>query len=437
MSKHVIVISVDALVFEDLEYAGTLPNFGRVIKSASIIERVKSIYPTLTHPVHATLITGAPAGVTGVTSNYRFNPDAPTHSKEWYNDLSDIKCDTLLHAAKRAGLTTAAACWPLTCRGEEVIDYLVPGLLNYCFEGHEDDPLSVYRAHGAGEAVIGIIAEAIEKFGYRDAHPEIEELQAYCSAEIIRRYKPNLLLTHPSYVDNQRHATGIFTERVRHAIYETDRWIGMILDAVHDAGIEDETDVIILSDHGQINITRVLSPNVFLKDRGYIRTDADGKIISYDAFVKSVGASAQVYLKDGIDDAKKNEIYSLLLDMASEGIYGFERVFTAEEVKDRYGLFGNFSFVLETDGYTSFGEFVDRPAVRSFDITDYRFGRGTHGYMPERGPKPTFIAAGADFKAGVRIPEGDILNHAPTVARALNITLHHAAGHAVDEIFKD
>ena len=434
MKKHVIVISVDALVFEDLEYAETLPNFGRIIKSGSIIERIKSIYPTLTHPVHASLVTGAPAGKTGVTSNYIFNPSDPTSAKEWYNSITDIKCDTLLHAAKRAGLVTASASWPLTCHGSDVIDHLVPGLLNYCFEGHEDDPLSVYRAYGASESVMDIIEDAIGKFGYHDKHPEIDALQAYCSAEIIRRYKPNLLLTHPSYVDNQRHASGIFTDRVRNAVLKTDEWIGWILDAVRDAGIEDDTDVIVLSDHGQINITRVLSPNVFLADRGYIRLDQEGKLISYDAFVKSVGASAHVYLRDDASKELYQEIYTLLSDMAKEGIYGFERVFTAEEVKAEYGLEGKFAFVLETDGYTSFGEYLTRPVVRNFDITDYRFGRGTHGYLPHKGPKPTFIASGTDFKAGVRIPEGDILNHAPTIARVLSIELRDAQGTAVEEI---
>ena len=436
MGKHVIVISVDALVFEDLEYAESLPNFGRIIRSGSVVERVRSIYPTLTHPVHASLITGAPAGKTGVASNYIFNSADPTNSKEWYNSITDIKCDTLLHTAKRAGLTTAVASWPLTCHGGEVIDYLIPGLLNYCFEGYEDDPLSAYRKYGASESVMDIIEDAIGKFGYHDKHPEVDALQAYCSAEIIKRYKPDLLLTHPSYVDNQRHATGIFTERVKNAILKTDEWIGWILDAVREAGIEDETDIIVLSDHGQINITRILSPNVFLADRGYIRLDKDGKLVSYDAYVKSVGASAHVYLGDGVSAQLREEIYSLLLEMAAEGIYGFERVFTADEVKAEYGLSGGFAFVLETDGYTSFGDHLTRPAVRNFDITDYRFGRGTHGYLPSKGPKPTFVAAGPDFKTGVRIPEGNILNHAPTIARALGVTLKDADGSAVDELFK-
>ena len=123
--------------------------------------------------------------------------------------------------------------------------------------------------------------------------------------------------------------------------------------------------------------------------------------------------------------------------MASEGIYGFEKVYTDDEVRERYGLFGDFSFVLETDGYTSFGERLTRPVVTGFDAGDYRFGRGTHGHEPHKGPQPMFIAKGPSFRAGVTIKEGNILNHAPTLARVLGIELRDAWGKPVEQILKD
>ena len=272
------------------------------------------------------------------------------------------------------------------------------------------------------------------RFGWGDVHPTVEEFQAYCSAEIIRRYKPNLLLTHPSYVDNRRHAAGVYGKEVELALRETDRWLGMLLDAVRDAGIEDETDFVILSDHGHINITRVISPNVFLADAGYIRRDEAGELISYDAFVAGVGASAQVYLARPEDKSLYDGVYELLLKMAAEGIYGFERVYTAKECEREFGLSGGFSFVLEGDGYTSFGSYVTRPAVRGFDAGDYRFGKGTHGHLPTKGPQPIFIASGPSFKRGVTIPEGNILDHAPTIAAALGVELSEAWGSPVTKI---
>ena len=432
-NKHLIVVSVDALVYEDLEYAKTLPSFGKLISEGAIIERVKTIYPSLTHPVHASIISGAPAGVTGIVSNATFAPgeDAP-----WYNFLDEIKCDTILHAAKRAGLTTAVCQWPVTAKGQDVIDYLVPDLLNEYSQGRENEILDVYREYGTTECLIDIVEEGISRFGFRDEHPAVDNFQIFCSSEIIKRYKPNLLLTHPSLVDNARHTSGVFGEKVKGAIEETDRWLGMLLDAVRDAGIEENTDFVILSDHGQLDIVRVICPNVYLADAGYIKVGQGGELLSYDAYIVSCGLSAQVYLKNPENREIYDGVYKLLSDMAEEKIYGFERVFTKEEVERLYGLSGDFSFVIESDGYSGFSEALTRPIVIPQNTEDYRTGRGTHGHMPEKGPQPTFIGAGPSFKKGVILGEGNILNHAPTIAKILGLPFESAYGKCVNEILK-
>ena len=435
MSKHLIVISVDAMVYEDLCYGKTLPHLGRIINGGAIVEKVRTIYPSLTHPVHATLITGRAAGGTGIVNNSIFDKKCPIGGADtWYNNLEQIDCDTLLHAAKRADFTTAVSSWPVTNGGNAVIDYLIPCALNVDFFGYEDDPLGAYRALGAQEYVIDIIAEAVKRFGWRNKHPEVDDFQAFCSAEIIKRYKPNLLLTHPSYLDDIRHKYGVFSSNIKEALDKTDEWVGMIMDAVEEAGIADSTDYVLLSDHGQIEIKRTISPNVYLCDAGLIETNRDGSLKDYTAFVKSAGASAHVYLKDKNDTEACERVYSRLCHMAKEGIYGFSEVLTADEARERYSLYGEFSFVLETDGYTSFGEWLTRPAVRPHDTSDYRFGRGTHGHMPEKGPQPTLVGYGPSFVPGARVKYAEITSHAPTLASALGVELRDADGLPIKEI---
>ncbi len=425
--RHLIVVSVDALVFEDLEYARTLPTFGRLLKEGALIERVRTIYPSLTHPVHASIITGAPAGITGIICNEQFEPG--NENAPWYKLLDQIQCDTLLHAAKRAGLTTAVCTWPVTNCRSDVIDYLVPGVSNAYIEGHEDNIPEVFRQYGACDEIMDIIESYIDNHGYQTTHPEIDKFQIHCSVELIKRFKPNILLTHPSYVDSMRHRTGLFGEKVNEAIRETDRWLGMLYQAMCDAGIEETTDFVVLSDHGQLGICRRICPNVFLADAGYIRTNEKGELVSWEAYIKSCGLSGQVYLSRPDDKKLYEDVYALLSHMAEERIYGFEKVFTLEEVKERYGLYGDFSFVIETDGFSSFSESCSRPIVRELKIDDYRFGRATHGHMPEKGPQPPFIGKGYSFKKGVVVPEGNILNHAPTFAKIFGLELPDAVGH--------
>ena len=129
-------------------------------------------------------------------------------------------------------------------------------------------------------------------------------------------------------------------------------------------------------------------------------------------------------------------VYTILSDMASEGIYGFSRVYTSDELREKYGYFGDFSFVLETDGYTSFSEKLTRPVVTFYDPVDYRSGKATHGHEPSLGPQPPFIAKGPSFASNVVLKSSSILNHAPTLAKVLGVTLKDATGSVVTEILK-
>ena len=432
MEKHVIVVSVDALVYEDLENTAGLPVFDKMMKEGARINRVTTIYPALTHPIHATMMTGCTAGKTGIVSNELF--EAGQTERPWYNHLPEVQCDTIFHAAHRAGLKTAACRWPVTANGGDVIDYLIPETMGTDEKGHEDDPLGVYKKLGTSECCMPIVEEAVSRFGFTHEHPFYDDFEIFCACEIIKKYQPNLLMTHPGLVDAERHRTGLFSPYVRKAVEKTEEYLEQLLAAVKEAGIEDSTDFIVLSDHGHLNIERTICPNVFLKDAGLIRTDTEGKITSWDAFTASCGLSGQVYLSDPSDPALKARVYSLLRDMAEEGIYGFERVFTAEEVKERYGLYGDFSFVIETDGFTSFSEAWERPVVRPIDISDYRLGHSTHGHMPEKGPQPPLLAMGPSIRSGFVQESGSILGHAPTFAKILEITLPEAQGQAHDAL---
>jgi predicted AlkP superfamily pyrophosphatase or phosphodiesterase len=316
------------------------------------------------------------------------------------------------------------------------VDYLIPGILNEYSDGREHEMLEVYREYGAPECIIDIIAAGLARFGAKDVHPEYDSFQVYCAARIIERFKPNITFVHPSHVDSARHKTGVFTEDVRRAVMATDEYLGELLDAVAKAGIEDSTDIIVLSDHGQLDITRCVLPNLLLKDAGYIKDDKNGKISSWDAYVAAGGLCAHVYLCDPSDEQLYRSVYEFLSERAKSGEYGFESVLTVDEVKELYGLYGDFSFVLETDGHTGFAEGLEAPYARGTDVKDYRMAKASHGHRPEKGPQPTFFAYGPSFKSGVSIENGDILDHAPTFAKVFGLSLPDADGRAVDEIFK-
>lgn len=155
---------------------------------------------------------------------------------------------------------------------------------------------------------------------------------------------------------------------------------------------------------------------------GLIQVDENGNLRDWTAFCCSNAMSAMVYLKDPANVQDYAKTYAVLQKMAAEGIYGFTTVYTKDETK-AMGLDGDFSFVLETDGYTSFSTDWNRPAVRPFDRNDFRYGPATHGYLPEKGTQPTFMAVGPSFRENVWLDSAAMIDEAPTFAALLGVPL--------------
>ena len=98
------------MVFEDLAYLRTKPNFKKYLEGGSSVERIRSIYPTVTYPNHVSMMTGCYADKTGVYSNYRFTTDSKEDTWQWFHD--SVKCKDIFTAAKEKGYPTAAAAVP-------------------------------------------------------------------------------------------------------------------------------------------------------------------------------------------------------------------------------------------------------------------------------------------------------------------------------------
>jgi predicted AlkP superfamily pyrophosphatase or phosphodiesterase len=430
MGRRLLVFSADALVYEDLAYLKTLPNFKKYLAGGAEIKSVRTIYPTITYPAHVSIASGTLPAKHGVPGNYVLDPGNLTPPWQWFHDA--VKVRDIFDAAKKAGLSTAGVYWPVT-GNHPSIDYLID---EYWTQGSGDTMEAAFTRAGSAPEMIEILA-AYYPFIKERQHSSMDYLVADCACDIIRRYKPELLMMHPANIDGARHEFGLFNEKINYAIEETDRWIGQIMEALQDAGVREETNFFLVSDHGQLDIKRIINVNVMLADYGLIRYDEKaGTIISWDAYCLSGGMSALVYLKNPADIKVYQKTQALLRHLCDEGIYGISRVFTESEIRETEGLGGDFSFVIETDGYTSFGDDWKRPIVKNFDASDYRYGKATHGYLPDKGPQPVLIAKGPGIKDGVVLEKGRIIDEAPTFAKLLGADLPDAQGKPIEEILR-
>ena len=434
MSRKLIVLSVDAMVSEDVEKLKKMPNTRRYMPKPAEIKRVRTIYPTITYPVHTAIATGCYADKTGVFSNNVVEPGRKSSGKwQWFHD--SVKVPDIFTAAKRKGLTTAAVFWPVTGNHPD-IDWNIDE-----YWTQSDIPGDTLHDAMARSGSTPEVLDIVDKYeplirGHQRQHPYADDFVMYCACEMITRFKPDLLMIHPANIDSYRHGFGLWNDEVDRGIMEADDWIGMLVRAMKTAGTYEGTDLAVISDHGQIDITRNISINSVFVREGLIRLDDKGEIASWDAWVMSGGTSAWCFLRDPGDKAVYDRVYGLLKDLVSAGVYGISEVMTTEEAEKRERLSGPFSFVLETDGYTSFGEKLTMPYASSFDITDYRYGHATHGHLPDKGPQPVFLASGPSFRENVCVERRPIVDETATFAKILGLDMPGIDGVPVDELLK-
>ncbi len=437
--RRILVFSVDAMVTEDVDYLRTKPNFSKYLAGGAEAESIMTVYPSVTYPAHVSMTTGCWPAKHGVISNFGFTTDSKDDTWQW--DHKCVKTRDIFDAAKAAGYTTGAVFWPVT-GNHKSIDCLI----NEYWLPHKDETLeSGFASQGSSPEMIEIVlknagelAPSYKLTGRKNfcIYPQIDNFLMACAVDVIERYAPEVMFVHNGNIDHQRHVTGVFSSVVRESLDLIDENIGQLGRALESRGLLDKTDFFLTSDHGQRQIVRSVKVNALLTDAGFIEIDAKGKVKNWRAYCFSNAMSSLVYLKDPSDKKTRDEVYAYLNKLRDEGIYGFSKVMTKEEARELH-LDGDFEFVLETDGYTSFSDSCRRPLVPPMDLSDFRFGRATHGYYPSAGPQPVFLAKGPHIKPGAKAPRHDIVDEAPTYAAVLGVGMPDAEGKAIEEMLKE
>ena len=434
MKQKLFVLSLDAMVREDVAYMLTKPNFRRIMEKRAEVGNVLSIFPTITYPAHTTLTTGCYPGKHGIYNNVPFK-DYEDNKKHWYRFSGVIRVEDLFTAAKRAGCTTTSVYWPITgCHPD--IDYIIN---EYFFFYPEEDTLEAFKNMGANDVCLSIIDEhrhLIEAKRRKEVGFTYDQFLTACACSLIRKAQPDVMLVHNCILDTARHRYGVFSEGLRQALDKADEQLGDVIAAMEDAGVYEQTNFVILSDHGQMNYQRSLRPNVLLAQAGFLEVAPDGSVYDWQAFAQSNGMSASVYLRDPNNKVLYDKVYACLQQLVDEKKWGLTRVYTTEEAREKYGTYGPFSFMLATDGKTTVSQAWTADAIEELGADEQKPTKGTHGYEPELGPQPIFLAHGPAFKENASIPNARLVDIAPTLAAVLGQTLRDAQGRCLTELLR-
>ncbi|HEX6983351.1 MAG TPA: ectonucleotide pyrophosphatase/phosphodiesterase [Balneolaceae bacterium] len=342
-----LLISFDGFRYDYLSKAET-PNFDSLIANGVKAEGLIPVFPTKTFPNHYAIVTGLYPENSGFVGNTMYDPKWD----EWYrmSDRSAVEAgkwyggEPIWNTLEKQGLTTGTMFW---VGSEADIQDMHPTYWK------------IYNGDMSEKARIDTV---IKWMTYPDDS----------AADFATLYF--------ELVDSQGHRYGTDSDELKQAIKKADRLMGYLKDQMRQAGLWDKTNIIIVSDHGMINLSA--DKTIMLPD-----------IIDMKNIERIIwGPTTMIQPKEG----KIDEVYKAL--KASENNY---RVYRKENLPERYHLKNHrrvMDIIMVADlGYTILSKDYKERFLKSLP-------GATHGYdNNQKAMQAIFIACGPAFKNGVKV----------------------------------
>lgn len=429
--RHVILISIDgfpAWLWKDPALA--VPNLRKLAAEGAQAEAMTVSNPSITWINHTTLVTGVTPRKHGVLFNGLLvrQPDGrPPKIEQWVDKTQLVFVPTLYDIAHEAGLTTAESNWVAVTRAR-TIDWSFPELPSA--EGKVE------------QEMIAAGAFTPEKITWMQLGPQrknvawLDESWTRAAQFMVATHQPNLLLFHVLNTDATHHLYGPGSMASYTALAYADRLVGDLVKTVEESGLRDKTTFFIATDHGFKKVTKIIRPNVALKNAGYASglTPESPTISQCDAAAMPQGGICFIYVTD---PARKAELLPKLKELFSQ-TEGVEKVIDGNDGPDlgmptpaeNQGM-GDL-ILYPKAGYAFKHDFAGAEVV----VPAVNYG-GTHGYVntdPEL--DGIFIASGKGIRPGVVLPRMANLDVAPTMARLLGLELNGVDGRVLTEVLK-
>ena len=444
VARLILIVVMDGLRPDSINREDT-PTLFRLRQEGVNYINSHSVFPTVTRVNAAVISTGQPPGVNGLVSNSMFvpavNPNHPFNTSDYrqllkLRDVTEgrllfmpsmaeyLKAHSIRFAVVSSGSTGSALL--LNPRAPEGVGVLVNG--NF-------DP---------GKRVAypdDVSAAILSRFG--PAPAEENSAAVDWADRVLREYvlpelKPDVVIDWQTEPDGTQHRFGVGSQEARTALANSDRNLGLTLAKLHELGLADKTDVIVLSDHGfSLNNFRIDATKALIN--AGLKTSAD----SDDVVLASNGQSVLVHVK-GRDPQRIRRIVRFLQSQdwvdvvfTSErrpaGVSGGQAGPRRKTADETGWVLGTFS--LELINQVNFDRGPDilftlpwSSATNAFGVPGKHYTEGAgntgplsgnasgHGGMSPWLVRNTLILWGPDFKHGitVRLAAGNV-DIAPTV----------------------
>ncbi|MDY2627539.1 MAG: ectonucleotide pyrophosphatase/phosphodiesterase [Lachnospiraceae bacterium] len=426
-SPSILLVSVDALkpefVFEQERLGVHLPNITQYFVENGLTARngMKSVFPTFTYPCHQSMITGTNPATHGTVNNGIFDPTGD-HLGAWHW-FANKKVKTLWEAAKENGYWSASVAFPTSVGAKG--DFIAP---EFWWDGSELDSCfidAVAKPQGIiseMEQEIGRYAGGLDLTDAGDAQRGKAALWMLRNKiESVISEKPFFMSAYFASFDESAHINGVYSKEAAASLEKIDTMLGELITEAKRI-TNDHVIICVVSDHGSLDNTHNISPNVLLRDAGLIEADDQGRVTAWKAFSQRAGGTAEIRLADP-DDAEAAKVLKTVMEqLKADPESGILEVLTGEEAKKRGG-FPEAAYVLVSEkGYE----------LRDDVIGEYCRTRLTqkaqHGYseeFPEM--RASFMLTGEGIEKG-NIDNVRLIDVAPTLAGRMGFVLPDAEG---------
>jgi predicted AlkP superfamily pyrophosphatase or phosphodiesterase len=423
-AKHVILVSIDGfaayhLYNQDLR----LPNIRQLIDGGVWFSSSETVFPSVTHPAHTTILTGVEPRLHGVTGNSMVNRRTGESFHPTNKPRKEIvRVPTIFDAAKAKNLTTAAFFWPET-KDDPAIDYNIPEVFTPESKG---DIAAVNRKWVDELKSANVPIDLYFRWYGTEKHGAGDAVLADAAAYTIEKYKPNLLAIHVLVTDKAQHDNGPHHYLASAALTMADHCVGILRRAVEKAGIGRETAFVITADHGFHSVYQEINVRPVFEKAGLLdklRLHGGGWTMAVELTERFNRTGDMPALEKAFGTLRADGIVRRIAgpdDMHDLGLPRFEQ---SEYARGQYLL------ISDIDSYL-----VSDPASSSTAPRQRKTPAHSHGYLPQH-PRmyPILVLSGAGVKRNLTLPHARNLDIAPTIAHLLGIDLGNVGGKVLRE----
>ncbi|MDD7390304.1 MAG: alkaline phosphatase family protein [Lachnospiraceae bacterium] len=426
-SPSILLVSVDALkpefVFEQERLGVHLPNITQYFVENGLTARngMKSVFPTFTYPCHQSMITGTNPATHGTVNNGIFDPTGE-HLGAWHW-FANNKVKTLWEAAKENGYWSASVAFPTSVGAKG--DFIAP---EFWWDGSELDSRfidAVAKPQGIileMEQEIGRYAGGLDLTDAGDAQRGKAALWMLRNKlEPVIFEKPFFMSAYFASFDESAHVHGVYSKEAAASLEKIDTMLGELI-AEAKRITDGHVIICVVSDHGSLDNTHNISPNVLLREAGLIEADEQGRVTAWKAFSQRAGGTSEIRMANPDDEEAAKALKTVMEQLKADPESGILEVLTGEEARKRGG-FPEAAYVLVSEkGYE----------IRDDVVGEYCRTRLTqnaqHGYseeFPEM--RASFMLTGEGIEKG-NIDNVRLIDVAPTLAGRMGFVLPDAEG---------